>query len=208
MLAIPTHRHSHWRRIAIIALVFVLVTCATTALLHGAKPRSADDDLAVEARKPPALVLLQFKIEGPNGARRVSWDHLRIPVTPNSRALKPQHIKHVPQTARLLNGKRVRLRGFMSPSFKSDGLKAFLFKNDNNVMGFPGNKPATEMFPVRMRAGVTTDYILNRRFDVVGIFKVKPWIEDGEIMQIYEIVDAIVIREKQADGVRTLSRPR
>ena len=48
-------------------------------------------------------------------------------------------------------------------------------------------------FPVMMREGVTTDYILNRPFDVVGVFHIKPRDLDGKVMQLYMMDDAVVI---------------
>jgi hypothetical protein len=45
-----------------------------------------------------------------------------------------------------------------------------------------------------MRDGVTTDYILNRPFDVVGIFQIKPFLFEGEWITIYQIVDAVIVK--------------
>ena len=44
-----------------------------------------------------------------------------------------------------------------------------------------------------MRDGVTTDYIQLRPFDVVGIMRVKARIEDGQLLFLYIIDDAVVI---------------
>ncbi|MCH8830681.1 MAG: hypothetical protein IID45_13980 [Planctomycetes bacterium] len=65
---------------------------------------------------------------------------------------------------------------------------------DNQICCYPGNAKVYDLFPVTMRDGVTVDFILNRPFDIVGIFKISPWIEDGKIIDIYQIEDAIMIQ--------------
>ncbi len=45
-----------------------------------------------------------------------------------------------------------------------------------------------------MREGVTTDYILNRPFDVIGTFHIDPIMEsDEEFYSMYRIKDATIV---------------
>jgi hypothetical protein len=135
-----------------------------------------------------------FRVEGPDGAVRVSYDDIDLlkvlnmdPVTPDAPKLMPTWLKE-------LHGKRIRIRGFMSPAFKQTGLEGFLMGRDNKACCFPGRAKIYDLFPVRLKKGHTTDYIQNRPFDVVGTFQIKPWIEDGEILRLYQIVDAVVVQ--------------
>jgi len=153
---------------------------------------------ASKTPKPPREVRVlvkenTFRVEGPEDALRITYDDIDLlkvlnmePVTPDAPELMPDWLKE-------LDGKRVRIRGFMSPSFQQSGLREFLLGRDNKACCFPGRAKVYDLFPVKMRDGHTTDYIQNRPFDVVGIFQIKPWIEDGEVLRLYRIVDAIVI---------------
>jgi hypothetical protein len=152
-----------------------------------------------KAAVPPRIVRIlikrkDFRVEGPEGAVRVSYDDIDLlkiinmdPVTPDAPKLMPAWLKK-------LHGKRIRIRGFMSPAFKQTGLEGFLLGRDNKACCFPGRAKIYDLFPVRLKKGHSTDYIQNRPFDVVGTFQIKPWIEDGEMLRLYQIVDAVVVQ--------------
>ena len=169
--------------------------------------------LVVKAKKPLRVVLSQFKIADPKGAIRLNWDHLNIPNIRKRSEFKPHHVKHLPQSALALNGKRVRISGYMLPSFKPKDLKLFRLVKRNDTMTFPGTIPPTKIVPVWLRTGVTSDYLLNRRFDVVGTFKVAPLFYEGEVIALYKIVDALILplkkpAKRQTLQQRTLSLPK
>lgn len=136
----------------------------------------------------------KFLVEGPEEAIRVNYDDINLLKVLNMEPVPEDAPKQMPGWMKNLEGKRIRIRGFMSPSFKARGLEAFLMGRDNQVCCFPGNAKVYDLFPVKMRNGVTTDFILNRPFDVVGVFHIKPWCEDGEWIRIYEITDAVIVQ--------------
>ena len=145
-------------------------------------------------RQPKVLVPeRQFQVVGPQGAIRVSYDDIDLmrvlnmePVTPDALSLMPEWLKG-------LDGKRVRLRGFMFPSFEPTGLTGFGFARDNDVCCFVRQPKVYDVFQVRLREGETTDYIPGRPFDVVGVFHFVRNTEDWQIFGMYHIDDAIVI---------------
>jgi hypothetical protein len=55
------------------------------------------------------------------------------------------------------------------------------------------NPKIYDIFSVALRPGVTTDYIQNRPFDVVGVFHIRPEEVEGELFNLYEMDDAHVI---------------
>jgi hypothetical protein len=136
-----------------------------------------------------------FRVEGPDGALRVGYDDINLLKVLNMDPVTPGAEKLMPKWLRDLNGKRIRIRGFMSPTFKQTGLEGFLLGRDNKACCFPGRAKIYDLFHVRMRKGHTANYIQNRPFDVVGTFQIKPWItEDGELLELYRIVDAVVVQ--------------
>lgn len=146
------------------------------------------------ARKVQLLVPTRdFKQEGPKGAIRVSYDDLDLlkvlnmePVTTDAPQLMPAWLKG-------LDGKRIRIRGFMYPTFQATGLKGFVLARDNQICCFGRDPKIYDVFGVTLQQGVTADYIQNRPFDVVGVFHIRPEENDGSLFNLYEISDAIVI---------------
>jgi len=132
---------------------------------------------------------------GPEKAIRVSYDDINLLKVINMEPVTPDAPEHMPLWLKNLNGKRIRIRGFMSPTFEQTGLKGFLMGRDNQACCFPGRAKIYDLFPVRMREGKTTDFIDNRPFDIVGIFSIKPEMEDGIWYRLYQLEDAVVIEK-------------
>lgn len=163
------------------------------ALPDGDPNRTGDE----KASAPREIKLLiedkQFKVEGPEGAIRVTYDDINLLKVLNMEPVPPDAPRHFPEWLQDLDGRRIRIRGFMSPAFESTGLTAFLMGRDNQACCYPGRAKIYDLFPVKLREGETVNYIENRPFDVVGVFQIKPWVEDGELYRLYQIVDAVVI---------------
>jgi hypothetical protein len=162
----------------------------SAAAKSGAVPASA----TTSARKVQLLVPQRnFKIEGPEGASRVSYDDIDLlkvlnmdPVPPDAAAMMPAWLKG-------LEGKRVRIRGFMYPTFSQTGIHAFGLARDNQICCFGRNPKIYDVFDVKLRDGVTTEYLPNRPFDVVGVFHIRPEAEDGKLFHLYDMDDATVV---------------
>jgi len=134
-----------------------------------------------------------FRRTSPENALLVNYDDIDLlkvmnmePVTPEAPELMPDWLKN-------LDGKRIRIRGFMYPPFQQTGNEYFMLARDNQICCFGKNPKIYDLFPVIMREGVTADYILNRPFDVVGVFHINAESFDGELERIYTIDDAIII---------------
>ena len=102
-------------------------------------------------------------------------------------------VDYMPQWLKALTGTRVRIRGFMYPTNSETELRGFMMVRDSKDCCFGRNVLIYDKIGVRMRDGVTTDYIQLRPFDVVGIMRVKARIEDGQLLFLYIIDDAVVI---------------
>ncbi|MEW4531153.1 hypothetical protein [Maioricimonas sp. JC845] len=160
---------------------------------------TGDGTAPAEAPKKPegGVKLLvperEFQVEGPEGALRVSFDDLDLLKVLNMDPVTADAPNLLPDWMRELDGKRIRLRGFMYPPPLETGLPGFVLARDNQICCFGRNPKPYDILPVQMRSGVTTDYIQGRPFDVVGVFHLRPDIEDGDVYQLYEIDDAVVI---------------
>jgi hypothetical protein len=162
-------------------------------------PASAASTNGVPAAKPlPGGIQLlvpkrDFRAEGPNGAVRVSYDDLDLLKVVNMEPVPTDAVDHFPDWLHGLNGKRIRIRGFMFPTFESSGLEGFVLARDNQICCFGRNPKIYDLIQVGMRPGSTTDYIPNRPFDVVGNFHIEMVAEGGKLMGLYWIDDAQVM---------------
>ena len=161
---------------------------------------SAGDKPAASAgdAKPNPIELLikdkKFQTESKTGALRVSFDDLDLlkvlnmdPVVVDADELMPDWLKG-------LNGKPIRIRGFMYPTYETEGIERFVLARDNQICCFGRDPKIYDLVQVDMKAGKTTNYIpATRAFDVVGTFRIKMMAEDGKPYGLYQIEQATVI---------------
>lgn len=134
-----------------------------------------------------------FEVEGPDGALRVSYDDLDLlkvlnmdPVTVEAPGLLPDWLKS-------LSGKKVRVRGFMYPTFEETGLTRFILARDNQICCFGREAKVYDLIQVGLAAGETTNYIQGRPFDVVGTFRIEPEVFGEDLDRLYVIENAVLI---------------
>ena len=134
----------------------------------------------------------RFEREG--DAVRISYDDLDLLKLGVERdeSVPADAVERLPGWLTELEGKRVRLRGFMYPP-STETVKGFMFARDNQLCCFGRDPKIYDLFPVRLKPGTESDYIQNRPFDVVGTFHIRPERDGGEWYQIYGIDDAVVI---------------
>lgn len=135
----------------------------------------------------------EFRVQGPNGALRVSYDDLDLLKILNMEPVPPDAEKYFPDWLRQLDGQRIRIRGFMYPQFESTGIERFVLARDNQICCFGRDPKVYDLIEVTMAPGRTTDFILGRPFDVVGIFHIELVAEGGKPLGLYRIEDALVI---------------
>jgi hypothetical protein len=147
---------------------------------------------ASELRKVQLLVPNKtFRAEGE--ALRVSYDDIDLLKVLNMDPVAPDAATYMPAWLKALDGRRIRIRGFMYPTFQQTGVHAFGLARDNQICCFGRNPKIYDVFDVVLHEGTTTNYIPNRPFDVVGVFHIRPEAEDGKLYRLYEMDDASVV---------------
>lgn len=155
--------------------------------------RSDDNSTTSPTNPPPADPTRTFKVEGPEEALRVSYDDIDLLKVMNLDPVPPDAPERLPAWLKALDGKRIRIRGFMYPPFQDTDIRGFVLARDNQICCFGRTPKEYDLIEVFLRKGVTTYYIQNRPFDVVGVFRIKSDIEKYTAM--YEMEDAIVIEK-------------
>lgn len=158
-----------------------------------ALPEDASPSPAVHREIKLLVPEKTFSAEGPEGALRISYDDLDLLKVLNMEPVPEDAVSHFPRWLSELDGERVRVRGFMYPTFQESGLTGFVLARDNQICCFGRNPKIYDLIEVSMRDGVTTNYIQGRPFDVVGVFHIRPDADEGELYQLYQIDDAIVV---------------
>ena len=136
----------------------------------------------------------KFQTDSKTGALRVSFDDLDLlkvlnmePVTDNAVELMPAWLKG-------LEGKTIRIRGFMYPTYETEGIERFVLARDNQICCFGRDPKIYDLVQIDMKAGKTTNYIpATRAFDVTGKLKMEMLAEDGKPYGLYVLEDATVI---------------
>ncbi len=124
---------------------------------------------------------------------RVTYDDLDLLKILNLEPVPANAIEHFPDWLQELNGKTVRIRGFMYPAFESSGLKEFTLARDNGLCTFVRDPKIYEVIGVTLDEGVTTDYIASRPFDVEGMFHIEPKTDEGTLTHLYRISGARIL---------------
>lgn len=163
---------------------------STTADSSKSKPPVGQITLLVPNKK--------FRKEGPNKASRVGFDDIDIELVLNTKELTVDLPKVMPDWLKQLNGKRIRLRGYMHPgsAFQSEGIKRFIFCRDTSACCFGPNPTIYYLITTTMRSGTSVDYIDREALDIEGVFRIDPVMSEkaGKIAEFYHLDDAQLVR--------------
>ncbi|MEX1231249.1 MAG: hypothetical protein WEB58_13470 [Planctomycetaceae bacterium] len=151
--------------------------------------------------KPPREIKLlipekTFKTEGPNKVLRVSFDDLNLLQVLNMDPVTADAPEHMPEWLKNLDGKRIRIGGYMYPPFETKRLKQFAYAVDEAVCTFGRQPEVYDIFRVDMKKGVTAEFEGLKPIDVEGVFHIEVVQLEGELVQLYYIDDAVIVPKK------------
>lgn len=138
-----------------------------------------------------------FRPEGSEQALRITYDDLDLLKWLKLDPVTPECIETMPVWMRELNGKKVRLRGFMKPHEISTGFRRFIFVKDTGLCCFGPAGKIYDLIQVTLQKGTTTDYIELTPFDVIGTFRIEiAFLDDTrEVYELFHIDDARIVRK-------------
>jgi hypothetical protein len=171
------------------------IVSAQTGLSGPADRPVIDNGVAGEVRQIQLLVpQKRFRRERPSEAVRVSYDDIDLLKVLNMEPVPADAVGHFPEWLKSLDGKLVRIRGFMFPTFVATGLTEFALARDNGICCFVRQPKIYDIMNVQLAEGETTDYIANRPFDVEGIFRIDPDADQPQLSRLYRIEQAKVLQ--------------
>ena len=131
--------------------------------------------------------------DGDSDALRLTYDDIDLLKILNIDTVPIDAAQQLPKWLQELHGRRIRIRGFMFPTFTATGLTQFALARDHGICCFDREPKICDIIAVRLAKGQTTDYIDNQPLDVEGIFRIAPEADDSELFQLYRIEDATVL---------------
>ena len=170
------------------------VEVSATSGLPTSEP--AADAVAAKASNQIEILIKdkKFQTESKTGALRVSFDDLDLLKVCNMEPVVENAVDFMPGWLNGLNGKLVRVRGFMYPTYETEGIERFVLARDNQICCFGRDPKVYDLIQIDMKHGKTTNYIpATRAFDVVGTLKIQMLSQDGKPYGLYLIDQAIVI---------------
>ena len=155
-------------------------------------PPAVESDEPAEPRELELLVPDKTFPPLATGGVRVSFDDLDLLKVLNAEPVPADVVSHLPDWLADLDGERIRLRGFMYPTY-ADPVERFVLARDNQICCFGRSPKPYDLVTVVLAEGAESSYIQNRPFDVAGTFRLDP-VHDGDgWLRLYRIDDARVI---------------
>jgi hypothetical protein len=137
----------------------------------------------------------EFSVDGSHGALRITFDDLDLMKLLNMDPVTSDCVEKMPAWLKGLDGKTVRVRGFMKPSGVTEGIPYFAFVRSTDLCCFGPKGKVYHLIAVKLKPGLTTEYIELKPFDVEGRFRIeKVELDEGLIFLLYHIDDAAIIR--------------
>ncbi len=157
-------------------------------------PTDSAPEKAAEPKTAPKLLVTEkeFSTTAPENSLRVTFDDIDLEKIFEIKEVSKDLPQHFPKWLKGLDGQRVRIRGYMVPTFQADDLVAFTLARDTSACCFGPNPKVSYLIEVSMKKGKTSEYIDYRPFDVVGVLHVGDEVSPG---RLYQIDDAVVIRK-------------
>jgi hypothetical protein len=148
----------------------------------------AMDDLPVVADPRPLSPDPRPVQDGTAKARDITFDTIKLEMKKGDKFKKSL----ITPAIEALKGTRVKVRGYMYPTFQQDGIKNFVLVRDNMECCFGPGALIHDCILVVMSEGTSTSYNV-RPIAVEGTFEIEPQEgDDGEILVLYHLKNAAV----------------
>ncbi len=135
--------------------------------------------LAVSVAVPPSFLMGQ----SPKKPKDLTFDGIKFPMKKGDKFKRSMLTKKIED----LDGQRIRIRGYILPSFKQKGIKQFVLVRDNMECCFGPGAALYDCIVVEMAKGKSTSFTV-RPVAVEGTFAIRPFKgPDGKHLAVYHL---------------------
>ncbi|HWA99222.1 MAG TPA: DUF3299 domain-containing protein [Pirellulales bacterium] len=119
----------------------------------------------------------------PQPPREITFDTIKFPMEKGDNFKRSMITDDIEK----LGGKRVRIRGYILPSFQQSGITQFVLVRDNMECCFGPGAALYDCVVVEMVPGASTNFTV-RPVAVEGVFEVREFLDpDGKPLAIYHL---------------------
>jgi len=156
-------------------------------------PAETNEPPDTPSAQPIKLLIPHRNFRQEGTALRASFDDIDLLKVLNMDPVPMDAADHFPKWLSELNGKRVRIRGYMRPGFEIEDITEFLFVRDNGECCYGPLPKIYDMIAVQLADGESTDLIEGTPFDVEGILRIEPHVDEIELYGLFFIDDGVII---------------
>lgn len=180
--------------------MFRRAICSAIALfvLSGCQDENPPSSQALQSGDISADSSKESFPQSPNGPKFITFQDINLSKIPNMNPVPINVIDSLPERIKNLNGKRIRIRGYMRPTFEEKNLEQFVMEGDLDLFHFGRPRKAYELIHVNTKPDKRCDYIHSKPFDVIGTFRIEEIVDDGMLLGLYWIVDGEAILDEEA----------
>lgn len=136
-----------------------------------------DENQTNRSLTKPAVETVKVDATQTNCVEKITFDDLKLDVTEK----KDYETSQLPEKVKQLDGKTIRIRGFILPTFLNRGIAQFVLSWD-----YDSNDVAS-CIVVNLAAPTTIDFVLDA-IDVEGVFSLRELkMPDGRVIAIYHL---------------------
>ena len=147
---------------------------------------SSEADFPLRQAEPTHVVFLTN--DGEDKTLDLTFDNLKFDIEKD----QPYDESMLTDEIREMEGKRIKIHGFIRPSFKQKGIKSFVFVRDNKECCFGPGAALYDCLIVKMKKGKSATFTV-RPIAVEGEFSIKPYEgPDGNTWAIFQLTDSVV----------------
>lgn len=126
--------------------------------------------------------------DGEDKTLDLTFDNLKFDIEKD----QPYDESMLTDEIREMEGKRIKIRGYIRPSFRQKGIKSFVFVRDNKECCFGPGAALYDCLIVKMKKGKSTSFTV-RPIAVEGEFSIKAYEgPDGNTWAIFQLTDSVV----------------
>ncbi len=180
--------------VALNATTATSIIAAQSGLTGPAESPGIHNSAVVAPNKIELLIAdKSFRRERGTDAVRISYDDIDLLKVLNMEPVPPNAVEYFPEWLAGLNGKQIRIRGWMYPTFISEGITSFTLARDNGICCFQRMPKIYDVIFVKLEKGQSTSYIDQRPFDVEGTFGIDNEGDGSDLPRLYKIENARVL---------------
>jgi len=144
---------------------------------------SPDGEEQPDSDVSPATPSRAKKRSSSAGVRDITFDDIKFDIEKD----EPYDPEKLTEGIENLDGDRIRIRGYILPSFQQSGITQFVLVRDNQECCFGPGAALYDCIVVQMQPGKSTDYTV-RPVAVEGTFRIQELMgPDGKHLAIYHL---------------------